>query len=360
MQDRYYAKKDSHKQEWTGKMEDCTYVSANKEDANRILNHLLRVDLVRKDLKIRYDGNTVMIPVRKTTNNAGFVLKQGRFERRSLNTSPLERARIRGEEMGIRIDFPEKVIRLGRALIIKENRYRKAPRKALEIISSEFSVDSIYVDMGIEQNVQRKPDIRLIYGPGGDIIHLENGIRYRLDPGKVMFSPGNVNIRGAALSSDLSVQTVIDMFAGIGYFTLPLAQKYPYARIYACELNRVSVDYLRSNVTSNNFERTVEVLSGDCRITTRGLMADYIIMGHFQSSEFLNAALKCSHKGTLVNLHLLSRTDEMDTKWTEIQKKASQFGYLLDLVSQKNVKSYSAHLWHISVVFRVSGILQET
>lgn len=335
-------------------MENCTCVSAEKKEANRVLNYLLKRDLVRKDLKIRYDGNEVMIPVKESLADSELIFKDEKFESRELQISPLERAKIRGKEENLVVNFPEKTIRLGKALIIKESRFLKVSEKVLGIISKEFGVDSIYVDLGIGHTVVRKPDIRLIYGPGGEIVHQENGIRYRFDPSLVMFSPGNVNARGAEISFDLSGKTILDMFAGIGYFTLPIALNSPDSKIYACELNPVSVYYLRKNVNSNHLERKIEVLPGDCRVTTTGIKADYIVMGHFQCKEFLNTALLCSKDGSLIEMHILARTDEIETKWLELQRIASQFGYTLDLISQKKVKSYSVHLWHISALLRVS------
>lgn len=355
MQDRHYAKKDNHNQgKGTGKMENCTCVSASKDEANKILNYLLKTDLVRKDLKIRYDGNSVLIPVKQNSGKPGLIFTEGIFEPRTVQISPIERARMHGKGKNIEFSFPEKTIRLGKALIIKESRFTGASREALAIIAGEFGAESIYVDLGIGNTVERKPDVKLVYGPGGDTMHIENGVKYKLDPEKVMFSPGNVNARGARVPLDLTGKTVLDMFAGIGYFTLPLALNHPNSRIYPCELNPTSVDYLRRNISANHLESTIMVLPGDCRTTTSGIHADYIIMGHFQCDEFLNTALLRSKVGTLIDMHILARTDEIETKWLEINEKAAHFGYGLDLVSQKKVKSYSVHLWHISVLLRVN------
>ena len=46
---------------------------------------------------------------------------------------------------------------------------------------------------------------------------------YKLDPLKVMFSSGNVDEKQRMAHLDCRGETVVDMFAGIGYFTMPLA-----------------------------------------------------------------------------------------------------------------------------------------
>lgn len=338
-------------------MENSICVSAAKEEANQVLSYLLKKDNVRKDLKIIYDGRSVLIPVKEKITESKFTYQYHEFEDREVETSPLEKAITRASDGNVPLVFPEKYIKLGNALIIKENRYTVISRKALEIIADEFGAESIYVDTGIDHSVQRRPDIRLIYGPGGDTKHLENGVYYLMNPERVMFSPGNVNIRGSGIPKVPPGGVVIDFFAGIGYFTLPIAKQLTHATVYACELNPESVNYLERNARLNHIEGRIRVLHGDCRVTTLGLKADHIVMGHFQSADFLNAALRASKTGTLIDFHMLARTEEIETKWTELQVAAARFGYSLDLVRNRRVKSYSVHLWHISSLLKVSKVL---
>ncbi|PWU84734.1 hypothetical protein C4B63_206g3 [Trypanosoma cruzi] len=53
--------------------------------------------------------------------------------------------------------------------------------------------------------------------------HVENGIRYSFDVCKVMFCSGNGTERMHFATIEARDEVVVDMFAGIGYFTLPLA-----------------------------------------------------------------------------------------------------------------------------------------
>ena len=70
----------------------------------------------------------------------------------------------------------------------------------------------------------RRPSHTLLAGTRTVAVHRENGISYELDLSKLMFSSGNINER-IRMSRVHDVGPVVDMFAGIGYFTLPLAKE---------------------------------------------------------------------------------------------------------------------------------------
>lgn len=335
----------------------CQCLSVPKANANRMLSYLLKRDMVRKDLKIRFEAGNVYIPVRQRVELDGATTRELDFSGRDMPVSPVERTNAKLRAMGIADKFPEKFIMLGKALLVKEARLARFPRKAYPMIAEEFGVESLYVDRGITLSPLREPDISLLWGKNDTITHEENGVFYTFDPARVMFSPGNVNARIGASSNEFNGKTVVDMFAGIGYFTLQMARGSPGSRIYACEKNPESYRYLEQNVRNNGLEGIITPLQGDCRLTTSGIEADYVLMGHFDSMYFLPAALGMSHQGTIINLHVLCDTSGINASWQGIQERARHLGYLLDFNGQRVVKSYGPHLWHTSVRMSVRRVL---
>lgn len=83
----------------------------------------------------------------------------------------------------------------------------------------------------------REPSLEIIYGDETETIHKENGCLFNLDLSKVMWAKGNNNerLRIAKLVEDGEV--VVDMFAGIGYFSIPIGVHSNAEKIYSIEIN---------------------------------------------------------------------------------------------------------------------------
>jgi tRNA G37 N-methylase Trm5 len=104
-----------------------------------------------------------------------------------------------------------------------------------------------------------------------------------------MFSRGNVSekIRFGKLVAQ--GDKVLDLYAGIGYYTLPAVLHGKASHVVACEWNEHAVEALRYNIQDNHVEDRVTVLVGDCRIQAKehGLvdMFDRVSLGLLPSSE---------------------------------------------------------------------------
>ena len=129
------------------------------------------------------------------------------------------------------------------------------------------------------------------FGPNSQywITVTEQGIRQSFDLTRVMFSRGNISEKirfGALVQED---EIVLDMYAGIGYFTLPALIHGKASQVYCCEWNIDAVEALRYNLFDNNVHTRAIVMEGDCRrtILERGLynMFDRVSLGILPSSE---------------------------------------------------------------------------
>jgi len=186
----------------------------------------------------------------------------------------------------------------------------------------------------------RTPKTHILWGDAGEVEHHENGYTYFLDPGKVMFAQGNRNekMRIAQLvrKSDAD-ENVADMFAGIGYFTLPIAGSG--ARVHAMEINPVAFEYLNRNVRKNGLSRKVNSSWGDCQDLLTGTY-DRIMMGHFDALSMLPSALLHVREGSIIHLHSIGTVED------QIKEQVEGAGFSASIHVHK-VKKYRPHAWHV-------------
>ncbi|MDG6910033.1 MAG: class I SAM-dependent methyltransferase family protein [Nitrososphaerota archaeon] len=133
-------------------------------------------------------------------------------------------------------------------------------------------------------------------------VHRENGCAFKVDVAKCYFSPRLSTERLLIADQVGPRERVLNMFAGVGPFTIPIARRAG-AKVTSCELNSYAAELHRENDRLNKVEGLVTVIEGDAAGLpglTRSKF-DRIIMPHpSESDKFLPAALGMAKgKGTI-------------------------------------------------------------
>jgi tRNA wybutosine-synthesizing protein 2 len=216
---------------------------------------------------------------------------------------------------------------------------------------------SVLNDVGGISGVYREPVVELMYGsPMTETIHTENGIRFRLDPQKIMFSSGNLKERRRMAQASTSRETVIDLFAGIGYFTLPMAVYSRPKKIFACEINPLAYRYLSENIVLNHVTTIVEPLRGDNRKTAPKDCADRVILGYLKEPQiFLSTAFDClrNHVGTLHYHEVVPFELIPKQPFRHIEKVAKLYHRRVELLKVQTIKSYAPGVDHVVLDVKV-------
>jgi tRNA wybutosine-synthesizing protein 2 len=155
-----------------------------------------------------------------------------------------------------------------------------------------------------------------------------------------MFSMGNREEKtriARLIQNRPGPERIADMFAGIGYFSIPLAGKG--ATVHAMEINPVAYGYLVRSIRANGLSGRITPSCGDCRHLLTGTY-DRIVMGHFDAVSMLPDALQHASTGTTVHVHSIGPVDD------QIRAYVESAGFSASIHVHK-VKKYRPHAWHM-------------
>ena len=240
-------------------------------------------------------------------------------------------------------DLPEKSPYRGRGFFIVGSvaviHGKKPGRDEIEAIVSFRNPDGILWIRAIH-DITRTPHTEVLWGDVGEVEHHENGYSYIFDPRTVMFSQGNriEKMRMARLvGQSEKPERVADMFAGIGYFSVPMAGCG--AQVHAMEINPVAFGYLQRTIERNGLSERITASLGDCRVLLTGTY-DRVVMGHFDAITMLPSALGHAGPGTTIHVHSIGPVED------RIRETVEGSGFSAT-TSVHRVKKYSPHLWHV-------------
>ena len=163
-------------------------------------------------------------------------------------------------------EMPKGYHRLGRVLIVQRPE-SLAPYDALlgEAWREELGVETVLVKSGAIEGELRTPRLRTIAGDATETEVVEHGVRWRFDAARIMFAAGNRTERRRVGRLVRPGESVVDLFAGIGYFAIPASLPGRASRVWAVEKNPLSVRYLWENAALNGVESRLTVVPGDNR-----------------------------------------------------------------------------------------------
>lgn len=241
--------------------------------------------------------------------------------------------------------------RIGDILIL-DSKFQYDSYQDLENLSKKHNVKTI---MKIDhiQGTKREPVYNIIYGSETETINKENGCLFKLDLAKVMWSKGNNNerLRIAKLVEDDEV--VLDMFAGIGYFSIPIGVHSNAKQIYSIEINPNSYFYLNENIKLNKLDNVTPIL-GDCKIHAPKYKADRIVMGYVKTTHhYLDVAINSLNEGGILHYH--ETVPEKLMKTRPVDRIISQADNRdVEILKINKIKKYAPGVEHVVVDARIN------
>ncbi len=312
-----------------------------KKKAEPVRRRLMDRGILRKDLQIRSDARNVYLPVSQRID-LGYPIESYEFkEAGELVTDYRMLVDVPDE---LRPFLPSSFDTLGSVAVVKMADevvpFAKDIGKA--ILATHKSIKTVCMDSGVVDEFRTR-NIKVVAGEKTtETMHKEYGLVFRMDLGRVFFSPRLATERDNVSKQVQPGEVVMDMFAGIGPFSIMIARSRSPKVVYAIDMNPAAIEFMRENITLNRVEG-VEPILGDARDEVKKLeKADRIIMNlPHDASNYVSDALGALRPGGVIHYYEIMEETDVKERLDGIADLARMEGRVMKELARRKVKSYS-------------------
>jgi len=320
---------------------DSLCVVVPKKKAEPVRHRLMEKGILRRDLQIRSDSKHVFLPVTQRID-VGYPVETAEFKE----------AEEQVKDYRLLVDLPDDLRSLlpssydtvGSIAVVKmaDEVVPYSSQIGKAIIATQNAIRTVCIDSGVVEQFRTR-NIKIVAGEKTtETIHKEYGLVFKMDLRKVFFSPRLATERENVARQVKPDEVVIDMFAGIGPFSIMIAKSRFPKIVYAIDMNPEAVAYLRENIALNKVKDVVPV-EGDAREKIEGLeQADRIIMNlPHDAHGFVAVALRALKPGGVIHYYEIMEEQQVPQRLNEIADLAVREGRVMKELARRKVKSYS-------------------
>ena len=233
--------------------------------------------------------------------------------------------------------------------------YRKVIGEAL--LEAHKQTSTVLAKSGAVEGIYRIRNFEVIAGPDKTAtVHREYGCVYHVDVTKAYFSPRLSTEHNRVALQVKTEETVVDLFAGVGPFTIPIAKNQKDVRVYAVDLNPDAVVLLKRNIAVNRAEKQVIPILGDARQVVKEHlfgMADRVIMNLPETAyDFVDVACEAlKGEGGIIHYYeFMKVSDPLEAAKVRLTEAVNQCNRkVTKIMLAKPVREVAPYNWQVVV-----------
>ena len=225
------------------------------------------------------------------------------------------------------------------------------------VLKTHKNVRTVLAKVGAISGTYRVREFDVIAGePRTDTVHKEYGCKYRVDVAKAYFSPRLSHEHKRVASLAQTEETVVDLFTGVGPFSVLIAKNNEDAKVYAVDINPDAIELLKANIRLNRVENRVFPILADARQAVEDKLsgvADRVIMNLPEKAiEFVDIACRATKPaGGTIHFYgfirLPDSIENMKLRFTEAVEKA---GRKVDVfLFAKTIRATAPYEWQVAL-----------
>lgn len=238
---------------------------------------------------------------------------------------------------------------------LKLKKYSKMIGRA--ILKSHKNLRTVVFGKGVTGDFRIRDFDFIVGEQNTKTVHKEYGIKLKMDISKVYFSPrlGGEHFRVA--NSVRQNEVVLDMFTGIGPFSIMISKYSKASEIYSIDINKHAIEYLIKNIDFNKVNN-VFPLEGDVEeVIIKVPPVDRIIMNlPMAAQKFIGLAIEKLKSKGVIHFHEMIDEKNLDNRMKLLKSNIVEYGYKLIKMSKFNLGSYSPNINHYSFDLTIKKI----
>jgi tRNA (guanine37-N1)-methyltransferase len=196
-------------------------------------------------------------------------------------------------------------------------------------------------------------------------VHKEYDCMFSVDLEKCYFSPRLSHERLRILKEAKPKEIIVNMFAGVGCFSILLAKWIESTKTYSIDINPIAIQFMQENVRLNRVYGKVIPLLGDAKIIIEKKLkgfADRVLMPLPEKAfQYLYSALLSLKKsGGWIHYYAFehAKKTESPTDKTKfrVSKKLSSLGVLYDIPFSRIVRSIGPNWYQVVMDIKIMKI----
>jgi tRNA (guanine37-N1)-methyltransferase len=326
-----------------------------------------KLGIIDRKLEIRKNRNHIYIPIIQQLKEKELSMLKAQVPDFQLATNVFTRKKQQRKSLAQVLENrlpPHLLASLPRALdivgdiaIIEIPAELKAHGRLIgeAILTVHKNVRTVLAKAGAVSGTYRLREFEVIAGENKTAtIHKEYGCKYHVDIAKAYFSPRLSQEHNRVASLVQKGETVVDLFAGVGPFSVLIAKNNADAKVYAVDVNPDAIEFLKRNIRLNRVENRVIPILGNARqaVEERLLgVADRVVMNLPEKAiEFVDTACRAiKPAGGMVHYYAFIRLpDSLENVQLRFSEAVEKTGRKVDaFLSAKTIRETAPYEWQV-------------
>jgi len=341
----------------------CLKVS--KAEGEKAITTAHKLGLINKELGVQRDNAYIYIPLARSLSQdeVQALQKQASSLEITIHTFPERKKRpttlmeiLEGKlPPHLLACVPRAMDIVGDIAIIEIPPELEAYKKEIgnAILQVHKNLRTVLAKAGAIKGEYRTREYTLIAGePKTQTIHKEHGCLYHVDLAKAYFSPRLSHEHKRVASMVKEGETIIDMFAGVGPFSILIAKTHENVKVYAIDINPEAITLLKKNVQLNRVEGKVHPILGDAKQIVKQKLsgvADRIIMNLPEKAiEFVEVACEAlKPEGGIVHFYgFVTAENSLEKLELRFKEEVEKFGRtVVKILCSRAIRETAPYEW---------------